>query len=129
MEEDTTITQQAILDLVAMLDKTTTSNHKQLVAIMVVVTAVVMEQTRGNNKGDGIKTKVVVVETDTSPTRSISKAYQTPREDFVFTYVLQNNADRTVVVNTPCTERSLPYIPIVEKLFCTHTVHCCIMWD
>merc|ERR1719191_404824 len=121
--EDTTITQLAILDLVAMLDTTTTSNHKQLVAIMVVVMAVVMEQTRVNSKGDGIKTKVVVVETDTSPTRSISKAYPTPREHFVFTCVLQNNVARTVVVNTPCTERSLPYIPIVEKLAALYTLY------
>merc|ERR1712062_620027 len=97
--EDTTITQQAILDLVAM---------------PVVVMAVVMEQTRVNNKGGGIKTKEVE-ETDTSPTRSSRKAYptsSTPREDFVFTYVLQNIVDRTVVVvNTPCTER--------EKVFHT----------
>merc|ERR1712183_702485 len=79
-EEDTTITQPAILDSVAMLATTTTNNHKQLVAIMVVV----MEPTRvNNNKGDGIKTKVV--ETDTSLTRSISKAYPTLRENFVFT--------------------------------------------
>merc|ERR1712062_253027 len=98
MEEDTTITQQAILDLVAMLDTTTTSNHKQLVAIMVVDMAVVMEQTRVSNKGGGIKTKVVV-ETDTSPTRCNLKGLpnSTPREDFVFTYVLQKNVDRTVV--------------------------------
>ena len=71
--EDTMITQQAIQDLVAMLDTLTTSNHKQLVAITAVVLAVVMEQTRVNNKGGGIKTEVV--ETDTSLTRSIQVCF------------------------------------------------------